>query len=346
MRSVTLVGHDFDFSGNDGISRYSMELYRNMQKESRGRFSIRTVEVAKRPNLLRTFAKLKVDGDIAHLMYPNPGAVDKGRSSMVITWHDNRVFNRTEEHGSLSLSRYRAHAVKKVALDNYKQSDAVISVSSLAADELRSYLKRHEMYDKSKKYFTINEGVDDLFLDAKVWHGARRNFGYIGSIHARHKNLPGLLEAFDGIVEESSDSKLHIFTMSDGADAVLAEAMKGFDNLSKWNVLLHKRESDAEILKYLSRFVACLHLSLKEGFGLPILESLAAGTPVITLKGAEIPDETARYTVKSDKDEVVKRALKMIDAQRPADSRAVKYAKGFTWRKTAQKTLSVYERVL
>ncbi|MDE1860332.1 MAG: glycosyltransferase [Candidatus Micrarchaeota archaeon] len=345
---VTLVGRDFDFSGNDGISRYSNQIYTKISEVSKERkLRLKAVSVIRFSRIRRAIGELDVGNcDLVHLVYPNPIGVMRTLAKMVITWHDNRVFTRAHGVTVLSGKYYRERSVRRLAIENYMKSDGIISVSSKTERELKEYLKRYDLYDQGKRHFVVNEGIEDIFLAQKVWNGPRKDFAYVGSIHQEHKNLPALLRVFSSIVHEVDDQKLHIFTMSPDADKVLRRELGRFENLSMENVVLHYKKPDSELIKYIPKIAAYIHLSKDEGFGLPIMEAISMGTPALILRDSDIPEEVKKPAFKSDIGGIEREALRLLDRQKPAPAAAIKYVRGFTWERTAERTIEVYEHML
>jgi len=96
---------------------------------------------------------------------------------------------------------------------------------------------------------------------------------------------------------------------------------------------------------------ALLHPSRGEGFGLPPLEAMAVGTPAIVAHSAALPDAAgeAAIVVPADDADAWATAIAELDgpdiaATRARDGQA--HARTFTWSRTADETLAVYERVL
>lgn len=92
--------------------------------------------------------------------------------------------------------------------------------------------------------------------------------------------------------------------------------------------------------------------SLYEGFGLPVLEAMACGTPVITSNTSSLPEVAgdAALLVDPYNVEEIAAVMRMVledpDLARDLGNRGLERAREFTWEKTAQRTISVYEKVL
>lgn len=346
---VLLVGHDFDFSAGDGISRYSYHMLNGLRKHA----DVDTVAIGKTPRPMRALFNVKAkDAEIVHLMYPDVANVDKGDAKMVVMWHDMRLFSKYEAG---SQARYQPKLserfnianslIRKWTLGNYASSNAEVCNSSQTVKELKKNLRSMHAYKTGKRYAVTPLGVDKEFLARKVWKGDRRDFAYVGSIHLKHKNLSGLLGVFEKIAEKS-DSRLHIFTSSPDASEQLKLATRYFINLSEENVILHHRATTKEVSAFLPQMTAYLQLTSHEGFGMPILEALACGTNVLTLKESSIPPEVRKHTFSGTEREVVDKALELARNPESAPPSAVSYARSFTWERTVKETLAVYKKLL
>ncbi|CAM3750498.1 glycosyltransferase family 4 protein [Roseateles saccharophilus] len=107
--------------------------------------------------------------------------------------------------------------------------------------------------------------------------------------------------------------------------------------------------SDADLPLLYAGAAAYLFPSLYEGYGLPILEAMACGTPVLTSNRGSCPEAAAGHAVIADPEDVdalsagIGAALSMTGAQRAA---ALAYARTRTWEATARGTLAVWREVL
>ncbi len=91
--------------------------------------------------------------------------------------------------------------------------------------------------------------------------------------------------------------------------------------------------------------------SLYEGFGMPVLEALASGTPVVTAKTTALPEVAGDAALLVDPEDAVELRMALMRLVRDEALRGelrekgLSRAKGFTWDRTARETLAVYREV-
>ena len=92
--------------------------------------------------------------------------------------------------------------------------------------------------------------------------------------------------------------------------------------------------------------------SLYEGFGLPVLEAMSCGCPVITTKEGsleEVAGDTAYYVDAYDFENIasgIKEVFENERLQKELVKKGLENVKRFSWKKTAEETLGVYEEAL
>ena len=111
---------------------------------------------------------------------------------------------------------------------------------------------------------------------------------------------------------------------------------------------IHGRLSDEELRRWLSNADFFVFPSIEEGFGLPLIESMACGTNVILTDipvFREIAGDMAAAYFKPDPEDFIK-ALERAQKNRKRPEELIAYARKFTWERTAKETVEVYRMVI
>jgi glycosyltransferase involved in cell wall biosynthesis len=180
-------------------------------------------------------------------------------------------------------------------------------------------------------------------------YGLRPGFVFTLGRLNRRKNLARLIRACTLLRDSGSkDVQLVIAGKPDfGARAVLAQTRDlSRGGAVRWVGLLPEDDLPA----FFTGAAAFVYPSLFEGFGLPILEAMACGTPVIASDRAAMPELVGDAGLLVDPEDVTKLAstLERVLLDRTlADElgqRALERSERYSWRETAQRTLAVYRR--
>lgn len=111
-----------------------------------------------------------------------------------------------------------------------------------------------------------------------------------------------------------------------------------------------KRLADEELPLLYSGAKVLLYPSLYEGFGLPILEAMACGTPVITSNTSSMPEVGENAVLYVDPESIpdISKKLQMVmednDLREDLIKKGFNQAKKFSWKKCAQETVEVYKK--
>jgi alpha-1,3-rhamnosyl/mannosyltransferase len=171
--------------------------------------------------------------------------------------------------------------------------------------------------------------------------------GYVFSLGRlnRRKNLEGLLLAHDLLRSRRAVPPLVIAGKPDHGDAdVRRRFQAGGDRGVRWLGLV----PDEDLPALYAGSGCFVFPSLFEGFGLPVLEAMACGTPVIASDRTALPELVgdAGLLVDPESVEALSAALARLLEDRPfalsLGRRGVERSRGYSWPETARRTLAVY----
>lgn len=188
------------------------------------------------------------------------------------------------------------------------------------------------------------------------YHLAPSYLLYVGTLHPR-KNLVRLVQAFalltaslDSVSQDSASPLQLVLAGQKGwlYDDILAQVRKL--DLNE-RVLLTGYLPPADLPALLSGALAFVFPSLYEGFGLPVLEAMACGTPVICSNVSSLPEVAGDAALLVDPLDVeaLAAALEQVVVEpklrRALVQRGFRQAARFSWRRCARETLQVLEEV-
>jgi glycosyltransferase involved in cell wall biosynthesis len=171
----------------------------------------------------------------------------------------------------------------------------------------------------------------------------------LGTIEPR-KNLIRLVSALRALRQKDPQLALVIVGGTGWLYQDLIQKLEALDDPRA--VLLPGYVPDAELPAVISGATALVLASLYEGFGLPILEAMACGTPVVCSNVSSIPElggDAARYFDPQDTSQmadVLEDVLGDANLRAGMHERGLVQAARFSWERAASETLDVYKRVL
>lgn len=236
-----------------------------------------------------------------------------------------------------------------------KRADRIIAVSQFTADELVKYYE----IDPRKISLAYNAVSDDFLDDLKdeKIEDVRKKYAlpkkfilYLGTLQPR-KNIPILVEAFKKIEKKFPGLKLVLAGgKGHNYDLKIDKKINVYNIGDKVLFPGYITDEDkADVIKMAEVFV---FPSLYEGFGIPVLESLAVGTPAVIsdiLPHREIADKAALFFNPKNSNELEDRLNEIIsnEAVRKKMKEAGLLRFGnFSWRKTALRMIAIFENMI
>ena len=288
---------------------------------------------------------------IEMLHCPSQTAPPYAPCPVVLTVHDLIPLRIDDGWSARETRRFRKAMARSVA-----SARRVIAVSEFTRRDVIA-----EFAISQDKVSVVGWGVDmkngAALCDDQAWESIRRDAGIHGPYFvafggdAPRKNVPGLLEAVKLFVRDvNADVQILLLGVPQHARAKFSAiaCSLGIDS----QVLLLDYVSDSLVATLMARAEALVYPSLYEGFGLPILEAMAMGAPVITSNVTSMPEVAANAAVLVNPHD----SAAIADAMRQCylnsalkdrlRSAGYRRAEEFSWGRCARETLDVYSSAL
>ncbi len=209
----------------------------------------------------------------------------------------------------------------------------------------------------------ISEAADPIFR--RLGHGegtnmvlaqwglvGRRFLLYVGGI-SPHKNLDGLIEAFAALRRDASFQDCRLVLVGDFTGDVFLSAIddlrtlitrSGLDDAVQFTGYV----TDEQLVALYNAAAAFVLPSRDEGFGLPAIEALACGTPVVVSDRGALPEIVGTAGLRFDPDRpgdllaVLRRVLTETSLRADLAQRGPQRAAEFSWERAARETLAAF----
>jgi len=302
--------------------------------------------------------KLPKDIDLVHYPYFEPFFLTLpvfSKYKTVVTVHDLTplVFPKEFPKGVKGKVKWeiQKRALKRVdgiITDSVSSKNDIVKHVGISANKIYMvYLAAGEEFKKIQNSKVKSQKLQDKY-------GIPDRFVlYVGDV-TWNKNLPRLVEAI---------KRINLTLVMVGSALV----QKEFDRLNPWNQDLLEVQKLAEgdkriirlgfvpqedlVLLYNTATVFAMP-SLYEGFGLPILEAMSCGCPVVTAKEGsiqEVAGDAAYYVSAYDTNSIADGIREIFfnqKLQKQLSQKGFMQEKKFSWKKTAEDTVRAYERIL
>jgi len=292
--------------------------------------------------------------DVVHYPYFEPFFLSLPlfkKAKTVVTVHDLTpiVFQKDFPVGIKGFLKWQ---VQKIALKNV---DAIITDSIASKNDIVSILgivkeKVSVVYLAADDKFKIIQSSESKIQNLREKYNLPEKFGlYVGDATA-NKNLPRLIDAMIG-----SNVPLVI------VGKALSEAARDANPWNRDLVIVQNKiknnplffpigfVSNEDLVSLYNSAAFLIMPSLYEGFGLPVLEAMACGCPVITTKEGSIPEIAGdsvfyvdAYSV-ANISEGVRTVFDSEIIRQNLSKKGLAQASKFSWKKTAEETIKVYK---
>jgi len=285
--------------------------------------------------------------DLLHSMhYTRPVRVP---CASVVTFHDMTFFLYPELH-TRAKRLFFPLAIRASA----RQADALTAVSeSTRQDAIRV------LGISPEKIAATQLGVDPAFrpindagfkrVIAEKYDLPERFILYVGLLEPR-KNLPMLIRAYKRLIDGGENFKLVLVGRYGWRYEELLRQINNLDLEGMVHFTGYVSQEDLPLVYNLSSLF--VYPTLYEGFGLPALEAMACGVPVITTDVSSLPEivGVAGILVPVNNVEALYGAMIAVlgdeDLRRKMINKGIQRAAKFTWEQTAKLTFQVYQQVM
>jgi glycosyltransferase involved in cell wall biosynthesis len=275
---------------------------------------------------------------------------------LVVTLHDiiymeslslfRKGFSPYQKFGNM----YRRLVVPRVV----RKSNKIITVSEFERKRIAGFFhvsdtKLRAIYNGVSRHF--KPVTDQTVLDSirKKYDLPEKFFFFFGNTDPK-KNTPGVLKALS-LFLKSSEEKIPLVMLDfdrDVLDRMISEI--GDPDLHNY-VRLTGYLPNTELPAIYSLCTIFLYPSLRESFGIPMLEAMACGVPVITSNTSSMPEVGGNAALYIDpfKPEEITSAIRKLLTDRPLVDKLIsagfENARKFTWESMAEHVLKLYQEV-
>ncbi len=362
--------------GHAGLGRYAAEVARSLRdhhpdldltlfynQDGHARLPddlqslpTRTVTLGNKPwrmsVLLSSLLRIPLDRtfgspDIVHA--PNHLLAHFGSARTVYTLHD-LIFLQYPDYHLLYNRLYLRFSMPRYL----RAAEAIITPSECSKrDALTAYNlppeKFHVIYEAAAPIFKPISQPDLLHQVQHKYHLPEKFILHVGTIEPR-KNLSRLLEAFQPLLAEWPDLKLLLVGKKGWLYDDFFAKLQGLGLSEQVIFPGYIAETDLPALYQLATLF--VFPSLYEGFGLPPLEAMACGTPVISSHAASLPEVVGEAGLLIDPTntaalhQAMRRLLNDDQLQTDLRERGLRQAAKFSWRKAVDELVNVYQSLL
>ncbi len=235
-----------------------------------------------------------------------------------------------------------------------QKAKRVIAVSEFTKNDVAQYFS----YPKEKIDIVYNApnmepgalSTQEIEATKKRYTGGKPYFFYIGSLHKR-KNIGRMMLAFDSFLKQSHDDVYLII----GGKAMWGDKdmEKDYQKIEyKEKIIFTGRLEGTEAKQLMGSSLALVFVSLFEGFGVPVIEAMSCGVPVITSNCSSMPEVAGDSAILADplSVEEIKNAMIKVHSDELFRKELIEKGKNrvkeFSWKNSAIQFWNSFEKML
>ncbi|MDD5489410.1 MAG: glycosyltransferase family 1 protein [Candidatus Moranbacteria bacterium] len=272
-----------------------------------------------------------------------------GGCKLVSTFHD-LSFERFPEFFTAKTRLWHYYFVNPRRLA--KKSSRIFAVSQSTGNDLAELYKIDEKktgvirHGISGDYQIISRNDPKLLEVQKKYNLPYKFILYLGNIEPR-KNVRSLVKAYKKLRKVDPTLEKYKLVLAGNKSPQCRDIINGEEN-DIFSIGYIDREDKPFVYNLASLFV---YPSFFEGFGLPILEAMACGTPVIASNNSSIPEVVGNAAILVDPNrpqeisEAMKNILGSDKLYTKLRERGLAQAKKFNWKECAEKTINLFQKI-
>ncbi|OGI26641.1 MAG: hypothetical protein A2359_00790 [Candidatus Moranbacteria bacterium RIFOXYB1_FULL_43_19] len=360
-----------------GVGEYALEIVRNLLEIDRENqyviFSNSFKEKGKNFSFLENYPHVKVSrfrysnkllnlllwyfgwpkldeliGDADIFFAPNINFLAVSKNCKLVTTFHDLSFERFPEFFTAKTRLWHFYFVnpRRIA----QRSNRVIAVSRSTRNDLNEIYKIDAgkisviQHGVSEDYKIISRNDSKMLEVQKKYSLPYKFILYLGNIEPR-KNIESFVRAFSKLQKDDPALRKYKLVLV-GKTSPLCEDMAAKNDILAVGYI--DREDRPFVYNLASLFV---YPSFFEGFGMPVLEAMACGTPVIASNNSSIPEiagKSALMISPNRSDELCKAIRNILSNDKLYNrlrERGLKQSKNFSWKKCAEKTLEIFKDI-
>ena len=254
-----------------------------------------------------------------------------------------------------SLNNWKDLMVERLTYSSMvKNVDSIITVSEYSRKRIMALWNLpSERVEVISNGVTLRLGLDEN--DPLIRANPRNAFGFQGTYFLwcgamwKRKNVSTLIQAFSELRRRGHNDVSLVLAGTGGNESKAVDRLTHNLGLER-NVYKIGYVSDANLYALYANASGFLFPSLYEGFGIPVLEAMSCGSPVICSKQTALPEIVGNAGLLVDPlnanaiSDAMESLLTNPKLSRDLSSRGRERAKKFTWRKSAEKLLGIFTK--